>query len=338
VETPTRPSRGRRSDPRAQLEEELQHTRQDLQHSIDELQSTNEELASANEEVQSVNEELQSSNEELQTSKEETQSLNEELHTVNAELTQKLEAFEQANDDLLNLIQSIEIATIFLDQALRVKRFTPHARHVARLIDADLGRPLADLAILLDYPDLLSDADNVLRTLRARAKQASAPDGSWYDVRIQPYRTARNAVDGLVVTFVDITETKRAERTQAARLLAESIVDAVREPLLVLDGTLRVVRGNRSFHRWFRVEPRETAGQLLADLGNGQWQPPRLRELLARTLKEGVPFDDFVIEHEFPALGRRHMRLNARPVFLDDADGATLIVLGFDDVTEAPPP
>jgi len=338
VNTPTRPSRGRRSDPGAQLEEELQHTRQDLQRSIDELQSSNEELASANEEVQSVNEELQSSNEELQTSKEETQSLNEELHTVNAELTQKLQAFEQANDDLLNLIHSIEIATIFLDQALRVKRFTPRARNVARLIDADVGRPLADLAMLLDYPELLSDADNVLRTLRPLAKQASAPDGSWYDVRIQPYRTARNAVDGLVVTFVDITETKRAERTQAARILAESIVDAVREPLLVLDGTLRVVRGNRSFHHLFQVEPRDTAGQLLADLGDGQWKIPRLRELLAKTVKEGVTFDAFMVEHEFASLGKRQMRLNARPVLLDDGDAAALIVLGFEDVTEVPAP
>jgi two-component system CheB/CheR fusion protein len=157
-------------------------------------------------------------------------------------------------------------------------------------------------------------------------------------VRIQPYRTARNAVEGLVVTFVDITDTKRAERTQAARLLAESIVDAVREPLLVLDGTLRVVRGNRSFQRLFRVEPRETTGQLFADLGNGQWKDPRLRELLAKTLKDGVTFDDFEVEHEFPALGKRHMRLNARPVLLDDGDGAALVVLGFEDVTEVPSP
>ncbi len=157
-------------------------------------------------------------------------------------------------------------------------------------------------------------------------------------MRIQPYRTARNAVEGLVVTFVDITETKRAERTQAARVLAESIVDAVREPLLVLDGALRVVRGNRSFHRLFRVEPRETAGQLLDELGNGQWKDPRLLELLAKTLKGGVTFDDFEVEHAFPSLGKRRMRLNARPVLLDDGDGAALIVLGFEDVTEAPPP
>jgi two-component system CheB/CheR fusion protein len=227
--------RAHRSDRRANLKEELQHSRQDLRSSIDDLQSSNEELASANEEVQSVNEELQSTNEELQTAKEETQSLNEELHTVNAELTQKLQALEQANDDLLNLMNNIEIATIFLDDLLRVKGFTPQARSVARLIDADVGRPLADLATLLDYPELLSDAGSVLQSLHPLEKEVSAPEGTWYSVRIRPYRTARNAVEGLVVTFIDITETKLAERVQAARVLADAVVDAVREPLLVLD-------------------------------------------------------------------------------------------------------
>lgn len=331
----SRSSRAGRSDRHERLEEELRNTRRDLQSSIDELQSANQELASANEEVQSVNEELQSSNEELQTSKEETLSLNEELDSVNAELTLKLETFERANDDLLNLINSIEVATIFLDEQLRVKRFTPQARNVARLIDSDIGRPLADLALIIDYPDLLSDASDVLRSLQPSAKQASAPDGSWYDVRIRPYRTTRNAVEGLVVTLVDITETRRVERIQAARVLAESIVDAVREPMLVLDGTLHVVRGNRSFYRLFRVERADTDGQSIDDLGSHQWAAPRLRELLEKTLHEGMTFDDYEIEYEFPSIGRRRMRLNARPVFLHDAGAAALIVLGIEDVTGA---
>jgi two-component system CheB/CheR fusion protein len=178
----------------------------------------------------------------------------------------------------------------------------------------------------------------VLRSLHPVSKQASAPDGSWYDVRIRPYRTARNAVEGLSVTFVDITETKRAERTQAARILAEHVVDAVREPLLVLDAELRVIQGNRSFHRLFHVEPRETAGKLLAELGDGSWSAPRLRDLLTKTLKEATPFDDFEIEHELAPLGTRRMRLNARPVLLDGGAGAELIVLGFEDVTVGAPP
>lgn len=326
-----RSSRGGKSERRAHLAAELQHTREDLQRSIDELQSSNEELASANEEVQSVNEELQSMNEELQTSKEETQSLNEELHTVNAELTEKVEALEHANDDLLNLMNSIEIATIFLDDHLRVKGFTPQARSVVRLIEADVGRPLADLAALVEYPDLLSDAANALETLRWSEKQAPAPDGSWYAVRIRPYRTARNAVEGLVVTFIDITQTKRAERVQAARVLAESIVDAVREPLLVLDSALRVVRANRAFYQAFGVEPGETDGQLVYDLGSQQWNIPELRELLQHTVRERIGFDDFRVECELPKIGRRRMLLHGRPVSMKDEETPELIILSVED-------
>jgi len=320
-------SKGRKPE-RTQLEDELQHMRQDLQVSVSDLQAANEELASANEEVQSANEELQ-------TSKEETQSLNEELQTVNAELKEKIRGLEQANDDLLNLMSNIEIATIFLDDRLRVKRFTPQARSVARLIDSDVGRPLADLATLLDYPDLLADAGSVLASLRSMEKQAPAPGGVWYTVRIRPYRTARNAVEGLVVTFIDITETKRAERVQAARFLAESIVDAVREPLLVLDPTLRVLRGNRSFYRAFRVEPAETEGQLVDELGSRQWSILRLRGLLEATLRDGAPFEDFEVVHEFPHIGRRRMVLSGRPVSMQGNERPVLIVLGIRDAGQA---
>jgi two-component system CheB/CheR fusion protein len=270
-------------------------------------------------------------NEELQTSKEETQSLNEELHTVNAELTEKVQALEHANDDLLNLMNSIDIATIFLDERLCVKRFTPQVRNVARLIEVDVGRPLADLATLLDYPDLLSDAASVLQTLRPSEKQAPATDGSWYAVRMRPYRTACNAVEGLVVTFIDITQTKRAERVQAARVLAESIVDTVREPLLVLDSKLRVVRANRSFYEAFAVEPGETNGHMLHELGSRQWDIPRLRELLEQTVRDRTGFDDFRVECEFPKLGRRRMLLNGRPVAAKGDETPDLIVLGIED-------
>ena len=331
-----RSSRGHKPGRRAKLEEELRHSQHDLQSSIDELQSANEELASANEEVQSVNEELQSSNEELQTSKEETQSLNDELHTVNAELTQKLEALEQANNDLLNLMNNIEIATIFLDDLLRVTRFTPQARNVARLIDTDLGRPLADLVTLVDYPDLLSDAGSVLETLRPLEKQAQAPDGSWYVVRIRPYRTTRNAIEGLVVTFIEITQTKHAERIQSAHAVAEAIVDAVRGPLLVLDSTLRVVRANRSFYRLFHVEPGETDGRLVYDLGSGQWDIPGLRELLGGTLHGEGGFDGFEVEYEFPHIGAKRMVLDARRVSMKDHEAPVLIVLGIEPIPETP--
>lgn len=326
-----------RPSKRAKLEEDLDQMRRDLQTSITSLQAVNEELASANEETQSANEELQSTNEELQTAKEETQSLNEELETVNSELTEKLRSFEQSNDDLLNLMSNIEIATIFLDEHLRVKRFTPQARNVARLIDSDLGRPLADLATRLDYPDLLIDAGRVLASLVPMEKQAPAPGGIWYTVRIRPYRTTRNAVDGLVVTFIDITQTKRAERVQAARSLAEGIVDAVHEPLLVLDPTLQVVRANRSFYSVFRVGPAETEWHRIEELGSRQWSTAQLQELMQTTLRDGAPFEGVEVVHEFPHIGRRRMVVSGRPVSIEGDDKPALIVLGIQDAGQAPP-
>ncbi|HEX9642285.1 MAG TPA: chemotaxis protein CheB [Candidatus Krumholzibacteria bacterium] len=327
---PTAGARGTRRE--AQMETELRTTRYDLQGSIDELRAANEELASSNEEAQSANEELQSTNEELQTAKEEAQSLNEELHTVNAELTQKLETFERATDDLLNLMSNIEVATIFLDDQLRVKRFTPQARSVAHLIDSDIGRPLADLATILDYPALLSDAASVIKSLHASETQAAARDGNWYLVRIRPYRTARNTVDGVVITFFDITEAQRTERLQAARSLAESIVDAVREPFLVLDGGLRVVRANRAYYQAFRVEPEQTDGRLIGELGSHQWVIPALHERLEKALQEGTGFDDFEVESEFPHLGRRRLLLNARPLSPKDGAAAELVLLGIQEL------
>jgi two-component system CheB/CheR fusion protein len=314
------------------LEHELQNTRQDLRGSIENLQAANEELAAANEEAQSANEELQSTNEELQTAKEETQSLNEELHTVNAEITLKLETFERATDDLLNLMNNIDIATIFLDAELRVKRFTPQARRVAHLIDADIGRPLSDLATHLDYPELLLDAATVIETLQPSEKQAVAPDESWYLVRIRPYRTARNVVEGAVVTFVDITDAKCNERLLSARILAESIVDAVREPLLVLDDEIRIIRANHAYYQAFRTQAAETEGRFIRDLGIRSI--PMLPERLKRVLKEGASFDDFEVEVELPGLGRRRLLSSARVLTPKNGTAGGLILLGFEEVSE----
>jgi two-component system, chemotaxis family, CheB/CheR fusion protein len=204
------------------------------------------------------------------------------------------------------------------------------------LIDSDVGRPLADLAILVDYPELLADAESVLATLQGVEKQARAPDGVWYTARIRPYRTAHNAVEGLVLTFIDITETKRAELADAARTLAESIVDAVREPLLVLDPSLRVTRANRSFYRAFEMEPVEVEGRELAELGKRRWDMPRLLSLLAATLRGGAPFEGFEVEAELPRVGRRRIVLSGRPVSVGGIEESLLLVLGIEDAGEAP--
>jgi two-component system CheB/CheR fusion protein len=195
-----------------QARAELQTTRAELQTTREEMQTSQEELKSSNEELQSTNEELQSTNEELTTSKEEMQSLNEELQTVNSELQAKVDDLSTTNSDMKNLLDSTDIATVFLDNDLHVRRFTPRATKIIKLIDADVGRPITDLASDLRYPELVEDAREVLRTLASAEKPIATHDGRWFTVRIMPYRTLDNRIDGVVITFADITAAKSLER------------------------------------------------------------------------------------------------------------------------------
>lgn len=199
------------SDAQKSLRLELLQAQEDLQTQRKEMQSSQEELKSANEELQSTNEELQSANEELTTSKEEMQSLNEELQTVNAELQTKIDDLSRVSNDMSNLLNSMEIATVFLDNALNIRRFTTHISHMFKLIAADVGRPLSDIVTDLDYPELHQDALKVLNTLVFVEKQVRARDERWFKVRIMPYRTQDNLIDGVVITFIDISETKKLE-------------------------------------------------------------------------------------------------------------------------------
>ena len=318
-----------------QLEQELLFTRESLQSTVEELQTANEELKSSNEELQSTNEELQSTNEELETSKEEMQSLNEELQTVNAQLQSKVEAYAQANDDMQNLLNSTAIATVFLDSHLKIRRFSEEARKVFNLIPNDVGRPIADLASNLNYERLVTDAAEVLRTLAARETEVPLRKVGWRLVRILPYRTTDNVIDGLVITLVDITRAKLAEQAaELNRAYAESIVATVREPLLVLDHDLLVVSANRAFYRQFKVGAAETERRRIYELGRGQWNIPRLRQLLEKILPKRSRFEDFEVAHDFPGVGRRVMLLNARRLEQRPALPG-LILLAMEDVTES---
>jgi len=321
----------------AGLRWELKFMKQRLQRTIEELQSSNEEVNSTNEELQSTNEELQSANEELETSKEELQSMNEELMTVNAELQGKFDALENANDDLQNLLNSTEVATIFLDNEVRIKRFTSEAKRVSHLIANDVGRPLSDIASKLTYDRVVADAQDVLRTLVAQEQEVQAADGSWFLMRIVPYRTSKNTIDGLVLTFLDITRMKHAERVvQAAHELAASIVETMREPLLVLDEQLRVVLANLSFYRTFQTTPREVEQQLLYHLCNGAWNIPDLRTLLEEILPEHRSFRDFIIDKPFPQVGRKKLVLNGRRLEQDVALPGR-ILLAIEEITDREP-
>ena len=209
------------------LEQELQSTREYLQATIEELETSNEELKSTNEELQSVNEELQSTNEELETSKEELQSTNEELSTVNAELQSRVEEFSKANDDMSNLLASTEIASLFLDTDLHIKRYTPAAAKIIHLIQTDVGRPLNDLKTSFPDVDLVGLGEKVLKDLNTVEIEILSRDSTWYALKILPYRTTRNIIDGVVMTFVDIHTIKQADKVRRLAAVLEDANDAV---------------------------------------------------------------------------------------------------------------
>ena len=250
----SRPEAGRIEE----LERELQCTKESLQITIEELETANEELNSANEELQSTNEEFQSTNEEMETSKEELQSLNEELTTVNAELQSKVEDLSRSNDDMQNLLNSTEVATLFLDRKLHIKRYTEPARELVKLIPTDIGRPLGDLVSSLTYDRLVPDCREVLRTLAVRIAEVRSRDGHWYLMRIMPYRTAENVIDGVVVTFLDINPIKSAQKS--LRRMSKVFLEGP-EPMMILDLAGRILDLNGEAVRIYGWSRQEMIGQ-----------------------------------------------------------------------------
>jgi len=302
------------------------------------MQTSNEELKSTNEEMQSVNEELQSTNEELETSKEELQSVNEELATVNSELQTKVADLSRANNDMNNLLAGTGVATLFVDLQLRIVRFTPTATELINLIQTDIGRPVGHIvANVVGYDRLVEDVKAVLDDLAPREVQVQTRAGASHLMRIRPYRTLENVIDGAVITFVDITEIHQArESARNAQAFAEHIVDTLREPLVVLDKNLRVVSANRAFCSGFQTTKEETLGRRLYDLGDRQWDNPDLRRLLEEILPRNASFDDFEMTHDFDKTGRRTMLLNARRI-TTEAGKSELILLALEDVTGRKP-
>ena len=219
-----------------ELEIELQRSREDMQSTREEMQTAQEELKSTNEELQSTNEELQSTNEELTTSKEEMQSLNEELQTVNIELQSKVSDYIRANDDMKNLLNSTEVATLFLDRELNVRRYTDQVTKIIKLRNTDIGRPFTDLVSYLQYPEIGSHVVQVIKTLVSVETAIPTADGRWFNVRIMPYRTIDDHIDGLVMTFVDITLAKIAEKTLSiSETRYRRIFESAKDGILILD-------------------------------------------------------------------------------------------------------
>lgn len=280
--------------------------------------------------VQASETELVRTHAELETSREELQSINEELQTLNREYRLKVEELGRLSSDLQNLLMATGIATLFLDRSLRILRFTPRVGELFNIRNTDRGRPLADLTHQLGYPELLQDAEQVLESLVPVEREIGSDDGRWHLIRVLPYRTEDDHIDGVVITLVDITHLKRAEEAlRDAKLYAEKIVETLHEPLLVLTPDLRVQSANPAFYECFEVQPSETCGHLIYELGNGQWNIPALRVLLEDVLPDSHVFNDYEVTHDFENLGHRVMLVNARRL-----DHVQLILLGIRDISD----
>ena len=318
----------------AQLMQELAATKEYMQSIIEEQEAQNEELRSANEEIESSNEELQSTNEELETAREELQSTNEELTTVNEELQNRDLEMTQVNNDLNNLLESANIPIVVLGQDMRIRRFTLKAEKMLNLIPTDIGRPISDININIACLEPL--ILEVVGSLSARELEVQDREGRWYSMRIRPYKTAENKIEGAILSLLDIDELKRkSEQLKESRNFSEAIVETVQEPLIVLDPDLRVKKANPSFYRTFQVMPAETEGRFIYDLGDGQWNIPALRLLLEEILTQNTHFFGFKVEHEFPGIGPKTMVLNARRLCRGD-NSTQMILLAFDVQLQAP--
>lgn len=332
-----------------ELEIELSETHDYLQSIQEQNETTVEALEAANEEVQSANEELQSVNEELETSKEELESSNEELITVNEEMNARNVELNRLNNDLINFQASTRISILLLGQDLTLRRFSPQAQKQFELLSSDLERPIEHIRHGLFLPpssgqgehkspdapiDLAALSAEVIADRNEQEHEVVDRTGRWYSLRLRPYFTHDNRLDGAVLVLVNIDALKRGEEeTIQARYLAEDIIATVREPLLVLDSQLRVESTNKAFYRQFHAHPDQTIGRLIYELGNHQWDIPRLRELLGDILPRSTVLEDFQVEHEFENIGKRIMLLNARRV-----EGPRYknkrILLAIEDITE----
>jgi len=303
----------------ARLEHELTETRDYLQSIIETQEASAEELRSANEEAQATNEELDTAKEELQASNEELNTVNEELRIRNAEQS-------SLNSDLRKLLENINVPLVMVGRDLRIRWFTPAMEPVLNLLPTDQGRVITDLRAPL-IPDFSEMLARTVAGGEEKHVEFQRPDGRWLSLRILPYRGLENTIDGAIATLIDIDDLKRA------RDFAEAVVATVREPLIVLDGHLRVRTANEAFYKIFELEKQETEGRLFYEIGNGQWNLPKLRLLLEDILPKDSALKDFEVErHTRQGIGAKTMLLNAREI--RQHDGERMILLAIDDITE----
>lgn len=329
--------KGRASQELARANLEVAHLREQLHTLIAEHETTLEEFKSANAEILSANEELQSTNEELETTKEELQSSNEELSTLNEELRNSNAELTQANNDQLNLMTNVNLPVVMVGNDLRIRRFTPPAEKLLNLLPGDVGRRLGEIRSNIEPDDLEQLARRTIEDSVFQEKEVRVKDGPWYLLRVRPYKTWEDKIEGAVLSFLDIDTQIARELRNLKRMLdqtrtfAEALIENARESILVLDEGLRVTLANPVFYRTFQVSPEETKGRLIYELGNGQWDIPRLRELFHEITSRNTRIDGYEVRHKFQHLGLRHMILNARRI--EPPGGTQMILLSIEDVT-----
>ncbi|MGA2071247.1 MAG: chemotaxis protein CheB [Sedimentisphaerales bacterium] len=295
------------------LQKELAETKEYLQTVIEEQDSANEEVKTANEEILSSNEELQSTNEELETAKEELQSSNEELVTTNEELQKRNTESYLLNNDLVNLLDSINMPVVMMGKDLVIRRVTPQAEKALNVISSDVGRPISKIKLNVDIPDFEKMLLDVIKSHHPTTFEIKDREENWYSAYIRPYRTLDNKIDGVVAIFVDITERKKVQQIIVeAREYAENIIETMQSPLIVLDTDLKVISANHSFYQTFKVTHKDTEGRFIYDLGNRQWDIPKLRQLLSEVTLENKAIDNYEIEHNFETIGPKTMLFNVR--------------------------
>jgi len=304
----------------AKLRRELTATKEYLQSILEDKATTLDELRSANEEAQAGNEELETAQEELESANEELNTLNEDLKISNVE-------FSHVNRDLTNLLESISIPLVMVGRNLRIRRFTRAVEPLLNLMAADVGRSITDLQPQMELPDLRRLLVDAMEGGDRKPRNIRDSHGRWYSLRILPSVGPDGKIDGAVVMFIDIDAAKRGLD------FAEAIVETVREPLVILNQNLQVMKANKSFYETFRATRGETEERLIYELGNGQWNIPKLRELLENILPASSTFRDFEVTHEFEHVGRKVMVLNASEIFDPNAQART-ILLAIEDATD----
>jgi two-component system CheB/CheR fusion protein len=310
-----------------QLEQELAAMREYLQSVIEQQEATNEELQAANEEAQSANEELQSINEELETSKEEVQSSNEELITVNDELHSRNVEVGQMNNDLVNLIGSVNTAIVMVGVDLCIRRFSPMAEKLLNVIPSDIGRPITNISLNIDVVDLRRLLENVIHTLSPIELEVRDAGGNWFSLRIRPYITLEKKIDGAVMMLVDIDAIKRA------RDYAETIVQTVRQPIVILDDKLCIKTSNDAFNVLFKITDKNMEGRPFFEIGGKLWKIPKLRRMLSKVVPSDASFDSFELHHDFEELGDKILLVSGRRLVTPGGDQAS-ILLAIEDVTK----